>query len=208
VGSAFAANELELSFLIDKSTQDDLDSLRSLALALQYASPELAGRIWDGWQPSKAASLINQADPDSYDSINWLLSSIRKHSPEWVKEVGSLLQWSEISQNLDKVRVGELGSIFQCMSLLQGFGRPIYRSMIRRFADAMVTALKDAHLADFRLGLPTPWWWIYFPNEISRMIVTLDCPRLTEDITRSRPREWRLLAEFAAFVGPVGDELF
>jgi hypothetical protein len=207
VASAFAANEVELRSLIDNSTPADLHSLRSLAMALGHASPELATRIWNGWQPSKAASLINQADPDSYQSVTWLLSSIHKHSPEWLKEVGSLLQWSEISQRLDRVCVGDIDSITQCVDLLRGFGRPVHRSMIPQFTDAIIKALKDAHLADFRLGFPTPWWWIFFPNEVSRIIATLDCGRLADDVAGSRPREWRFLVEFMHFLGPVGDEL-
>jgi Tn3 transposase DDE domain len=66
------------------------------------------------------------------------------------------------------------------MSLLRRFGRPVYRSMIRRFAEAMIKALKDAHLADFRFGFPM-FWRIYFPNEVSRIIGTLDRPRLAEE---------------------------
>ncbi len=50
------------------------------------------------------------------------------------------------------------------------------------------------------------FWWIYFPNEVSRIIGTLDRSRLAEDIARSRPREWRLLAEFAAFIDPAVHE--
>ena len=52
------------------------------------------------------------------------------------------------------------------------------------------------------------FWWIYFPNEVSRIIGTLDRSRLAEDIARSRPREWRLLAEFAAFIDPAVHEFF
>ncbi len=206
VAKAFSAHESSLRALLEHVLPSDLYSLRSLAMALDHAAPDLAARVWESWPPAKAASLIEQLHPDDYDTANWLLNSVGQHSPVWVMEVGKSVQWTSISERLKEVSTGDLDSVFRVRDLMYKLGKPTYRSMIRRLADASCDALARAHLADIHVGFAHMFWWISFPDDVARIIQALDLPQLTEDLVSSRPREWRHLAEFAAFLGPVGNE--
>jgi hypothetical protein len=208
VAQAFAAHKDSLRGLLDHVVPEDLYSLRSLAMALGHAAPDLAARLWESWPPAKAASLIEQLHPDAYDTAGWLLSSVARHSPAWIKDVGASVRWTQISDRLMEVSTGDLASAFRCRDLMYGLKKPIYRSMIRRMVDAACDALASAHLAEFRIGFPLPFWWIAFPGEVDRIIKAVDLSRLVDDIVRSRPREWRHFAEFSGFVGPVGNDFF
>src|SRR6185312_11881564 len=121
---------------------------------------------------------------------------------------GQLIQWEQISRQLAKTRIGDIESTFECRKLLSRLGVPIRRSMIRRFADVMANALKDAHWADMRVGFLSLIYWLCFPCEVERIISVLDVERLADELGRSRPREWHIAMQLGQFTGPLGQKFF
>jgi hypothetical protein len=198
VAKAFSAHEESLRGVIRGAGPDDWYALQRLAFAIDYASPDLSARLWASWDPMSAAAVIARTHPDSYDAATWFFSSVKKINPTWVSEVGTHISWQAVSKRLDDVRSGDLDAVFQCQNLLLQLGVPLRRSMVRRYAEAMESAVSRTHLADLHVGISHIDWTFIFPDELRRVVSKLDPARLANELSHSRPREWRALIELAA----------
>lgn len=119
IGDAFEAHEGSLVQLIANASHEDWHDLMELFGPVSDARSELAARVVESWAPEKAATVLGRTHPDYYDSITWFLGgSVWKHSRAWCHAVGRHVEWPAISENLSKVRLGNVDAVHECLSVL------------------------------------------------------------------------------------------
>ena len=128
------------------------------------------------WDPKIAAEVLTNTNPDYYDSICWLLGgNIYKHSQDWCQSVGRNIDWELMSQNLSKVRKGEVETIENCISILTRLKVPIMRSMVSQFADVIQTTLLNVAFSDIRFGDGIKVLFEVFPKEVKQNYFFFGC---------------------------------
>lgn len=209
VNAAFTAHEELLVRAMASAVPRDWHSLKELANTLEHACPELAVRVVEQWDPRAAASLLEATHPDDYDAAWWAFSTYSKHSPEWVEQVGKNTRWEAISDRLRDVRIGDLDAAFRCESLLGRLRIPLRRSIVKRLTNVMADVVQNARLPDLRVGIGDHLiWQMIFPEDLLQVLERLSVSRIAEDLSRSRPRDWRTLAELSSLTRGVGDGFF
>lgn len=184
--------------------------LKSLFMALDHACPSVAAQVLQAWSPLSAAKALEGAHPDRFDSAWWFFSGVKKHSPAWVAEVGSRLDWDALRKSLGRVRPGDLNSIERCQSLLQTIGVPLTRSRLRQFVDVMVGCLSTSSLSELTPGLGLQFGLVLrlFPLETQRLAAAVDVGRFARELATSTPRNWRSVAELSSFIWPTTTDLY
>jgi hypothetical protein len=201
VSSAFSAHERKLSGLVQSATSQDWYFLSRLEFALGPASPNLAARVWESWDPQSAATIIADTHPDLYEWLWWTIAGIKEHCPGWIPQVAQSLDWERMSAQLSLTRPGDVESVFRCKEILSRLEIPIRRSMVRRFGEALGIVLGECRLAELRVGFPPvadPTWW-FFSEDIKIELEDATAKRLAEDLSAGTPREWRSFAELTWF---------
>jgi hypothetical protein len=169
----------------------------------------LAARIVERWNPSDAASLIEITHPDDYDTAGWVFSSYSEHSRAWVEQVGKNTRWEVISDRLREIRTGDLDAVFQCERLLLQLSIPLRRSMVKRLTSAMAGLMRNARLPDLHVGISMhPFRRMLFPEDVQQVLEQLRASDIAEDLSRSRPRDWRALIGLTGLTGEFGDPFF
>lgn len=195
LGRAFAAHEPHLAGLVEKAGPKDWHLLHKLFTALNYSNPELAARIISRWHPAQAASTLEATAPIYHDDVDWLLSGLEQHSPDWVRRLGEHLSWDEFSERLDQVRTGEATTVLKVVSLLQRMKMPLLRSRLRKIADVLARVLSKASLRELYFeDVMTPIHLDFFPEEMLRIANALNAHALAGQLSRASPSYWdRLL---------------
>lgn len=204
VASAFGAHERRLSRLVRSATLKDWYFLSRLAFTLKAASPNLAARIWESWDPTSAATVIADTRPDQYEWLEWTIAAIKERSPAWTDEVGRAFDWERMSRQLSLTRPGDLQSVFQCKDILFRLGIPVRRSMVRRMGEVLGKVLGECRLSELRVGFAPAWdptWW-FFSEDIKIERESVSTKRLADDLSTGVPREWRVFTELTSFNVP------
>lgn len=204
VAGAFSAHERRLSRLVELASPQDWYSLSRLEFALGNASPDLAVRVWQSWDPNSAATVITDTHPDLYEWLWWTIAGIKKHCPRWIAQVAQALVWDRMSAQLSLTRRGDLESVFRCKDILSMLEIPIRRSMVRRFGEALGKGLGGCRLAELRVGfrpVADPTWW-FFSEDIKIESEDVSTKQLAEDLSAGTPREWRMFVELTGFAVP------
>lgn len=90
VAAAFERHESSLRALVRTGTPTTWSALKSLCWTIGTANPPLASRLWSPPEndPKAVAELLEATHPNYYETVSWYFGSVRKHSPEWVADVG------------------------------------------------------------------------------------------------------------------------
>ncbi|WNG56504.1 hypothetical protein F0U59_18390 [Archangium gephyra] len=195
LGSAFAAHESLLAGLVEKAGPKDWHLLHKLFTALNYSDPEFAARIISCWPPEQAAATLEATDPIYHDDVDWLLSGLEEHSPDWVRRLGEHLSWDELSERLDQVRTGAATTVLKVVSLLQRMKMPLLRSRLGKIADVLARVLSEASLRELYFeDVVSPIHLEFFPEEMRRIANALNAHALAGQLSRASPTYWdRLL---------------
>jgi hypothetical protein len=204
IGDAFEAHERDIVQLVAGASYEDWYDLRELFGPVSGARSELAARIVESWPPEKAAEVFGRTHPDYYSSVRWFLGAgVWEHSREWCYAVGRHVEWPAVSENLSKVRRGDVDAIHECLSILYRLGFSVRRSMVRRIAEVMCDTLKGAALSEIRFND-----WIIeveaFPEEIRRVAEVLDARTMAAEVSRIPPHRWDHLYGLSMFASRAG----
>ena len=204
VAGAFGAHERRLCRLVQSATPRDWYFLSRLEFTLKVASPNLAARMWESWDPGAAANVIADTHPDLYEWLWWTIAGIREESTVWIGQVARALDWERMSRQLSLTRLGDLQSVFQCKDIISSLGIPVRRSMVRRMGEVLGRVLGDCRLSELRVGFAPAWdptWW-FFSEDIKIEREDVSAKRLADDLSTGVPREWRVFTELTSFNVP------
>jgi hypothetical protein len=207
VAAAFERHESTLGALLRTGTPTTWPALKSLCWAIGTANPPLASRLWSSPEndPKAVAELLEATHPNYYETVSWYFGSVRKHSPEWVADVGSALNVDRMLHQLESVSLGDVSSVFTAWEILGELRVSRRRSMVRKIANAFGKALKDCPLGSFYIGFP-PFMdptWLVFNDDIERALSSVDPTALAQQLVDSSPREWREYCNLNSFATPA-----
>jgi hypothetical protein len=210
VATVFAAIRELLAKAVAGASTESWGALKSLFMTLDHACPHVAAEVVRAWPPAAAAKVLERTHPDYYDSAWWFFSGAKKHSPEWVAEVGRGIDWSVLSDSLARVRPGDLDAIDRCQSLLFRLGVSLTRSRLRRLVDVTILCLSQSALADLHPGLGFDLGFIlgFYPAETERLAAAVDPARFARELATSSPRQWRPLAELFSIIPPARSDVY
>jgi hypothetical protein len=207
VAAAFERHESTLRTLLRTGTPTTWPALKSLSWAIGTANPPLASRLWSSSEndPKAVAELLETTHPKYYETVSWYLGSVRKHSPEWVADVGRALNVDRMLQQLESVSLGDVSSVFTAWEIIGELHVPRRRSMVRKIANAFGKALKDCPLRSFYIGFPPLMdpTWLVFNDDIERALSFVDPTALARQFVESSPREWRQYCNLTSFSTPA-----
>lgn len=210
VATVFGAVRAPLATAVATATEESWWALKSLFMTLGHACPRVAAEVIGAWPPPAAAKILERTHPDYNDSVWWFISGVREHSPEWVSQVGSFVQWPAIYSSLERVRPGNLNAIERCESILHRIGVPLTRSRLRQFVDVMCRCLSESSLTELRPGaqLELSFMLKFYPQEMERLAAAIDPGRFARELAVSTPKQWRPVGELFHFISPVNADIF
>ncbi len=205
--AAFRDHEAAIQSLLGTATPGSWPSLKSISWAISAANPEMAKRLWTsaGIDPKTTAVNLESTHPDYYDTLSWYFGSVNQHSPDWVKEVGNVLDVDRMLDQLKKISLGEASTVFAGWETLRKLGVPFRRSMIRKFAEAFGKTLTNCPLRSFHIGFP-PFFdptWLVYNDDVEKALVGIDTLSLAQQLATASPREWRRFSDLTMFAIPA-----
>ena len=207
---AFEANIEAVAGVVYTSSDQDWYSLRELAMAMAHSAPEALAKIVQGWKPDHVAENLLKSRPEQFESIRWLLSSIRNVSPEWLAKLGEFLPWERYRNILKFVDKGDIESLATCFGVFRSLRLKLLRSMLRAFSEAIKDALVDVSLGDLRLSpidTDIMLLTLFFPDDARAAFEAIDAAKLGSELNRSLPRDWRELLELSGLARQCGSDL-
>lgn len=207
VAASFERHESALRALLRTGTPTTWPALKSISWTIETTNPTLASRLWSSPDndPKAVAELLESSHPDYYDTISWYFGSVQKHSPEWLEDVGRVLDVNGMLDQLENVSVGNVESVFTALSILGQLRVPRRRSMVRKVANAFGKALKDCPLRLLHIGFP-PFMdptWLVFNDDIEKALSSINPTALAQQLVNSSPREWRRYSSLSSFATPA-----
>ena len=204
VGAAFAAHTEILSAQVKKAAPESWPALKGLFMAMDHACPDAAARVIQTWPPERAAQVFASSHPDYFASAFWFFAGVAKHSRDWCLEVGKMIDWKRLSENLSRVTPGDLNAVGECQNILGRLGVPLMRSTLQRYIQVMRDCLSNAT----RANLTPPFGsdlnivlWLY-PKECEALAAVLDPASLAAQLSVAPPRYWRTLGELVSLIHP------
>lgn len=207
VAAAFERHESSLRVLLRTGTPTTWSALKSLCWTIGTANPPLASRLWSSPEndPKAVAELLEATHPNYYETVSWYFGSVRKHSPEWVADVGKALNVDRMLHQLEGVSLGDVSGVFTAWEILGELRVPRRRSLVRKIANAFGKVLKDCPLRSFHIGFPPLMdpTWLVFNDDIEKALSSVDPTALAQQLVQSSPREWREYCNLTSFATPA-----
>lgn len=196
----FSHSESAISNLISTASDDDIILLRHLFMAINHASQPLASRLILAWETQTAAKIIENSVPKYPDSVSWLLSGIKEHSPDWIRELSSQINWPAIVSRVEIECNGNVDQVGAIVNIGRILNIPFMRSLVKQYVNIICKILATTSLEKIQIQIIQLKFieLIAFQDELQRICDAVQFESYAKSLSTAKPAHWgKILSIFS-----------
>lgn len=208
---AFDGMADDIASLINQDQQLHVYYLRRLIAALHRLQPEIVAEIMKLTDKTVISTLIKNAPPNYFDDVGRLFHDIREHYPEWVNEMKAFFTNEDFEAIIGRIELGGIDELQAVVEFQREYLHDIRKSQYFKYTAKFAALLKDCPLKDIRYGgtLSSGFFELnLFPEEIRRIINSLNPVRLSAELSDCLPRDWDNLGMLGILSHNITTDIF
>jgi hypothetical protein len=193
ISGAFDGMADDIALLINQDKQLHVYYLRRLIAALHRLQPEIVAEIMKLTDKTVISTLIKNAPPNYFDDVGRLFHDIREHYSEWVDEMRIFFTNEDFEEIIGRIELGGIDELQAVVEFQREYLHDISKSQYFKYTAKFAALLKDCPLKDIRYGgtISSGFFELnLFPDEIHRIIDSLNAAQLSVELSDCLPRDW------------------
>lgn len=183
-----------IASLINDASEGTLYFFRHIMTTLRYHCEEVIIPLLDQISFKKIAFLIKKSETDSFQSLQFLFSTIGSLHINWIKNLREEFNFNDFQKITSRNKKGNIDSFCCTIQFYRAYISNIKRSQLKILIDQFCRLIRDCSIEEINFSAGPKFLTIYdlyyLPNEIDRISDSLNLKKLVASYEKSIPRHW------------------